>query len=59
MSGICASVGVNTFWTRFPFSVSLQGLGRNATSQAGYQLFGIAVTLLIAIGGGILTGMTT
>ncbi|XP_064539342.1 ammonium transporter Rh type B [Drosophila montana] len=32
------------------------GLGRNASTQAGYQLFGIALTLLIAIGGGILTG---
>ncbi|EDW05299.2 uncharacterized protein Dmoj_GI11271 [Drosophila mojavensis] len=32
------------------------GLGRNASSQAGYQLFGIALTLIIAIGGGILTG---
>jgi len=31
-------------------------MGRNAGSQAGYQLFGIAVTLLIAIGGGILAG---
>jgi len=46
------AVGVNPFWTHIP-----QGLGRNATSQAGYQLFGIAVTLLIAIGGGILTGL--
>ncbi|TDG53307.1 hypothetical protein AWZ03_000122 [Drosophila navojoa] len=32
------------------------GLGRNASSQAGYQLFGIALTLIIATGGGILTG---
>ncbi|XP_052844532.1 ammonium transporter Rh type A isoform X2 [Drosophila gunungcola] len=46
-----AMVGTNGTETKI-----LGGLGRNATSQAGYQLFGIAVTLLIAIGGGILTG---
>lgn len=34
----------------------LQGLERTASAQAGYQLLGIAVTLLIAIGGGILAG---
>ncbi|EDW27700.1 GL15334 [Drosophila persimilis] len=44
-------VGNNATATKF-----MGGLGRNASSQAGYQLFGIALTLLIAIGGGILTG---
>ncbi|XP_032598627.2 LOW QUALITY PROTEIN: ammonium transporter Rh type B [Drosophila grimshawi] len=46
-----AMVGSNSTDTKI-----MGGLGRNASTQAGYQLFGIALTLVIAIGGGILTG---
>ncbi|XP_061387766.1 ammonium transporter Rh type B-like [Musca vetustissima] len=33
------------------------GYGRTASEQAGYQLFGIAMTVLVAIVGGILAGL--
>ncbi|XP_067646311.1 ammonium transporter Rh type B-B [Eurosta solidaginis] len=37
-------------------TIILGGFERTASAQAGYQLVGIAVTLLVAIVGGILTG---
>ncbi|XP_004524534.1 ammonium transporter Rh type B [Ceratitis capitata] len=38
-------------------TIILGGYERTASAQAGYQLCGIAVTLLVAIVGGILTGV--
>ncbi|XP_017486196.1 PREDICTED: ammonium transporter Rh type B-like, partial [Rhagoletis zephyria] len=37
-------------------TIILGGYNRTASTQAGYQLCGIAVTLLVAIVGGVLTG---
>ncbi|KNC21133.1 hypothetical protein FF38_10313 [Lucilia cuprina] len=38
-------------------TIILGGYGREASSQAGYQLLGIGVTVLVAIVGGILAGL--
>lgn len=40
----------------FVFLFYFKGYGRDAGTQAGYQLFGIAMTVLVAIVGGILAG---
>ncbi|XP_037933217.1 ammonium transporter Rh type B-like [Teleopsis dalmanni] len=38
-------------------TIILGGYNRTASAQAGYQLFGIAMTVIVAIVGGILTGI--
>lgn len=41
----------------FISSWNAQGFGRTATEQGGYQLLGIATTVLFAILAGLLTGL--
>jgi ammonium transporter Rh len=38
-------------------SVIIPGDGRSAGEQAGYQLLALGVTLVIAVAGGLITGM--
>lgn len=39
------------------FSVTSPGLGRTSTTQGGYQMLALVVTLIVAIVGGALTGL--
>lgn len=49
---------IHTHCLRFVcFFVNAQGFGRTAAEQGGYQLMGIATTVLFAILAGILTGL--
>jgi len=38
------------------YSVTAPGLGRTATTQGGYQMLALVVTLIVALVGGALTG---